>query len=247
MKILTFPTHEELSQHTAQKVFEKIQKGIREHGTFVLGLATGASPKRMYQILLEYLSDKTLNLENFHTFNLDEYYPIKQSHPKSYFQEMYTTFWKPLKEQNPTFEIPNGHIMSGECGNPHLECRIYEHMIKNLGGVDLQILGLGTNGHIGFNEPGSLSDSRTRVIDLALESREANKQYFEGDLEKVPTQGLTMGIETILEAKEIILIITGVGKDEVFHNLKTLSKPTPKIPASFLLTHPNTSLVTDLI
>ena len=246
MNTLTFPTHEELSQKVAELVFESIQKKLGEQGTFILGMATGASPKRMYSVLVELLGSSKLDLSRLHTFNLDEYYPIKQSHPKSYFQEMYTRFWKPLHEKNPTFEIPNGHILSGECGNPNLECRIYEHMIKSLGGIDLQILGLGTNGHIGFNEPGSPADSRTHVIDLAIESREANKIYFDGDLDKVPAQGLTMGIETILEAKEVILMVTGNGKEDVFDKLTHLSSPTSKIPASFLLNHPCARIFTDI-
>lgn len=246
MNIKTFSTHEELSEQSAQYIFEAIQKKIGETGTFVLGLATGASPRLMYQKLIQKLGTSELDLSGLHTFNLDEYYPIRQSHPQSYFQEMYHGFWKPLHDLNQSFEITNGHILNGEAPNPDMECRIYEKMIQKTGGVDLQVLGLGINGHIGFNEPGSEGDSRTRQIDLTPETREANKKYFNDDLEKVPEHGMTMGIGTILESKEIVMIVTGEKKKEVFDKLHKLSKPTSDIPASFLLNHTKTTFYSDL-
>ncbi|MBP9690524.1 glucosamine-6-phosphate deaminase [Candidatus Woesebacteria bacterium] len=245
MNIQQFKTHEELSQASAEYVFQKIKQGIEEKGSFNLGLATGASPKRTYEIVIEKLGESKLDLSNFHTFNLDEYHPMWQGHKRSYFQEMYQCFWKPLNAVCPTFEIPNGHILNGENPKAEFECRIYEKMIQKAGGIDLQILGLGINGHIGFNEPGSVGNSRTRQIDLTAETREANKKYFDDDLEKVPTHGLTMGIETILEAKEIVMIVTGENKKDIFEKMKKLKKPTPKIPASFLLTHPKTAFYSD--
>ncbi|QQS43443.1 glucosamine-6-phosphate deaminase [Candidatus Roizmanbacteria bacterium] len=246
MNIKTFSTHEELSEQSAQYIFEIIQKKIGETGTFVLGLATGASPRLMYQKLIQKLGTSDLDLSGLHTFNLDEYYPIRQGHPQSYFQEMYHGFWKPLHDLNQSFEITNGHILNGEAPNPDMECRIYEKMIQKTGGVDLQVLGLGINGHIGFNEPGSAGDTRTRQIDLTPETREANKKYFGDDLEKVPEHGMTMGIGTILESKEIVMIVTGEKKKEVFEKLQRLSAPTEDIPASFLLNHTKTTFYSDL-
>ncbi len=246
MNIKHFTNHDESSAHVAQYIFDRIQTKIGESGTFVLGLATGASPKLMYQNLVRLLGESELDLSGLHTFNLDEYYPIRQSHPNSYFQEMYRSFWKPLNELNPTFEIPNGHILNGENPKPEFECRIYEKMIEKAGGIDFQVLGLGVNGHIGFNEPGSSGTSRTRMIDLTPETREANKIYFGNDLEKVPTNGLTMGIGTILESKEIVMIVTGEKKRDLFQKLEQRDTPTEEIPASFLLNHPNTTFYSDL-
>lgn len=246
MNIQTFSTHEELSEQAAQYIFDTIQKKIGETGTFVLGLATGASPRLLYQKLVQKLGTSELDLSELHTFNLDEYYRIRQSQPQSYFQEMYHSFWKPLNELNHSFEITNGHILNGEAPKPDLECRIYEKMIQKAGGVDLQVLGIGINGHIGFNEPGSKGDSRTRQIDLTPETREANKKYFGDDLKKVPEHGMTMGIGTILESKEILTIVTGEKKKEVFEKLQQLTAPTADIPASFLINHPNTIFYSDL-
>jgi len=241
-----FTSHEELSQSAAEHIFMQIKQGIGEKGSFVLGLATGASPKRTYEILIKLLGVSELNLENLHTFNLDEYHPMWQGHKRSYFQEMYKCFWKPLNEVNKTFEIPNGHILNGESPKPDLECRIYEKMIERAGGIDLQVLGIGINGHIGFNEPDSEEDSRTRMIDIAEETRESNKQYFEDNLDKVPEHGLTMGIGTILEAREILMIVTGENKKEIFEKLKKLKKPNVSIPASFLLIHQNAVIYSDV-
>jgi glucosamine-6-phosphate deaminase len=137
--------------------------------------------------------------------------------------------------------------LNGENPKAELECRIYEKMIQKAGGIDLQILGLGINGHIGFNEPGSKEDSRTRQIDLTEETREANKKYFDDDLEKVPAHGLTMGIQTILEAKELVLIVTGESKKAVFEKIIKLKKPSRKIPASFLLNHPHVMVYNDIL
>lgn len=246
MNIKQFPNHEELSEAAAEHIFQKIKQGIEEKGSFVLGLATGASPKRMYELLIEKLGHSNLQLSDFHTFNLDEYHPMWQGHKRSYFQEMYNCFWKPLNALNPSFEIPNGHILNGENPKPDLECRIYEKMIEKAGGIDLQVLGLGINGHIGFNEPGSEGDSRTRMIELTQETREANMKYFDDNLEKVPTHGLTMGIGTILEAREIVMIVTGEKKKEIFEELQNLKKTVESNPASFLLEHSSTVFFSDI-
>src|SRR3989344_1172479 len=208
LNINQYSSYDKLSLKSAQFVFEKIQKQIIATGKCNLGLATGKSPKGMYKALIDLLSKSKLDLSNFHTFNLDEYFPIWQNHKNSYFQEMYNSFWKPLHALNPTFEIPNGHILNGETRTPDLECRIYEKMIQKRGGIDIQVLGLGINGHIGFNEPGSEGASRTRVVDLTTATRETNMVCFDNDPEKVPAQGLTMGIGTILEARDIVLIAT---------------------------------------
>lgn len=246
MHILRFKDHETLSQKLASILDARIRETLTTKKSCVLGFASGSSPARTYELLIDRLADPSLNLSALITFNLDEYHPIKQSHPKSYFQETYRMFWRPLTEKNPSFDLTNGHIMNGESQNPGLECRIYEKMIQSVGGIDIQILGLGANGHIGFNEPGTPQDSRTRLIELTESTREANKRFFDNDISKVPTHAMTLGIQSILEAREICLIVTGEAKQPIWNTLKTLTVPTEDIPASFLLDHPNTTCFADL-
>ncbi|MDP4011552.1 MAG: glucosamine-6-phosphate deaminase, partial [Candidatus Roizmanbacteria bacterium] len=198
--------------------------------------------KELYKHLIRLLSVSHLNLSELHTINLDEYYPISQTADQSFFQEMFHEFWQKLHDGNHTFNFAHGHILNGEKDAVE-ECARYEKIIKDLGGIDLQILGLGTNGHIAFNEPGSKETSRTRKIKITEESKKALMKMY-GD---VPEYGLTMGIGTILESKEIVLIATGESKKEVFQKLIKLEKPTSDIPASFLLDHPNTTVYTTLV
>lgn len=240
--IYTYDNYDSLSRTVA----EKIKTQIILHNKFNLGLATGSSAKGVYKELIFQLSGSTIDLTNLQTFNLDEYYPIKQDDPHSYYQEMKDCFWDPLHNANSSFKLKNGHILNGEAKDPVKECRQYEKLIEDVGGIDLQILGLGVNGHIAFNEPGSEGRSKTRKIEIAKSTREANSKYFGGDIEKVPTYGLTMGIGTILEAKKIYLIVTGVAKIPIFKQVLRLSHPTKEIPASFLLAHHDLTIFTDL-
>ncbi|PIZ62487.1 glucosamine-6-phosphate deaminase [Candidatus Roizmanbacteria bacterium CG_4_10_14_0_2_um_filter_39_13] len=242
LNIKNYSSYHDLSLEAAQYIYGKIKPQIRDTGTYNLGLATGNSPKEMYTHLLRLLSVSHLDLSNFHTFNLDEFYPVLQTEDRSFFQEMFHEFWQPLYDGNQTFNFAHGHILNGE-KNDIEECTRYEKLIKELGRIDLQILGLGPNGHIGFNEPDSEVTSRTRKITIAKSSKIALEKTYG----TIPEFGITMGIGTILEAREIVLIATGKSKKEVFQKLIKLEKPTPEIPASFLLNHPNTSVHTDLI
>lgn len=240
LNIKNYSSYHDLSLEAAQYIYGKIKPQIRDTGKFNLGLATGNSPKEMYKHLIRLLSVSHLDLSQFHTLNLDEFYPVSQTEDHSFFQEMFHEFWQPLNEGNNTFNFAHGHILNGEKSDTE-ECKRYENLIKELGGIDLQVLGLGPNGHIGFNEPGSLAGSRTRKITLTQESRTALKKTYK----QTSQYGLTMGIGTILEAKEIVLLVTGDKKKKIFHKLQKLHEPTPDIPASFLLTHPNTTVFTD--
>jgi len=242
LSIKKYASYHNLSLEAAQYVYGKIKQQILDTGKFNLGLATGNSPKEMYKHLIRLLSVSHLDLSNLHTFNLDEFYPLSQTADQSFFQEMFHEFWQPLYDGNQTFNFAHGHILNGE-KNDIEECTRYEKLIKELGRIDLQILGLGPNGHIGFNEPDSEVTSRTRKITIAKSSKIALEKTYG----TIPEFGITMGIGTILEAREIVLIATGKSKKEVFQKLIKLEKPTPEIPASFLLNHPNTSVHTDLI
>lgn len=241
LSIKKYASYHNLSLEAAQYIYGKIKTQLLDTGKFNLGLATGNSPKEMYKHLIRLLSVSHLDLSNFHTFNLDEFYPVLQTEDQSFFQEMFHEFWQPLNEGNSSFNFAHGHILNGEKSDAE-ECERYENLIKELGGIDLQVLGLGPNGHIGFNEPGSSIDSRTRKITITKSSETALKKTYG----TIPEYGLTMGIGTILEAREIVLIVTGESKKEVFQKLIKLEKPTADIPASFLLTHPNTIVFTDL-
>jgi len=241
LPVKNFSSNKNLSLEAAQYVYGKIKEQIREKGKFNLGLATGNSPKKLYKHLLRLLKVSHLDLSQFHTINLDEFYPISQTDDHSFFQEMFHTFWLPLNEANSTFHFDHGHILNGE-KEAGEECVRYEKLIQELGGIDLQILGLGSNGHIGFNEPGSTVDSRTRKTTLTKESCDALAKTYK----ETAAYGLTLGIGTILEAKEIVLLATGETKKKIFQKLQKLEKPTADIPASFLLNHSNTIVFTDL-
>jgi glucosamine-6-phosphate deaminase len=159
---------------------------------------------------------------------------------------MHNTFFKPLHQVNPTFSPENMHLLNGEDPHPEKECTRYENLITEMGGIDLQILGLGVNGHIAFNEPGTGRQSRTRKIQIDDATIKANSRFFNGHENTVPTEALTMGIATILETKEIFLLVHGPEKKTIFEKLKNLETPTEAIPASYLLVHPHVTVFSDL-
>jgi glucosamine-6-phosphate deaminase len=236
-------SYKELSEQVGEYIYSRVSRDLKVNSHFDLGLASGNSPKRAYQEFISFIKGRDLNLSNLHTFNLDEYFPIEKNSKGSFYTEMMQRFWKPLHHANKTFNIAHGHILDGSTTDPDAECARYEKLIKKRGWIDLQILGLGSNGHIAFNEPGSPIDSRTRKITITPESRVALAKTYD----HIPAFGLTMGIGTILEAKEILLIVTGEGKKEVFKKLTSMTEPDPSLPASWLLDHPNVNIYTDIL
>lgn len=245
--IHTTKDYEELSQKSAQEAYNRIKKGLETREKFVLGLATGQSPIGFYQELLNLLRENPLDLSHFYTINLDEYYPISRTSINSYYVEMMNQLWKPLAEITSTFNpSKQAFIANGDTADPIYEAQQYEEKIQNLGGVDLQLLGLGINGHIGFNEPGSEKDSRTRLVMLAQETIEINAQkFFHGDISKVPIKAITMGIGTILEAKEIMMLVSGVKKAEILAETIACKNPSSENPASFLHVHKKVHIFAD--
>jgi len=240
-----FPDYEQLSAAAAQVIVDKMITKLSGNGTFVLGCATGATPEGLYRHLITLLRKQQLDLSRLYTFNLDEYSPIKRSDPQSYYQFMRQHLWEPVHEVNPSFDYQTQVFLpSGEATNTEAECQAYEEKIRRVGGIDIQILGIGINGHIGFNEPGSPRDSRTRMVDLTPSTREVNSRFF-GSLEHVPTHALTMGIASILAAKEILVLASGNAKAPIIQALHVLEEPTEDIPASWLLTHPEVSFYID--
>jgi glucosamine-6-phosphate deaminase len=202
----------------------------------------------MYASLLDlFQKHPALDLSGLITFNLDEYYPVAPSDQHSYRYEMDLRFFHKLQYLNPSFQpVKQTFIPSGEPKDIQQECERYELKIKKYGGIDLQILGIGTNGHIGFNEPPSDNSTRTRLVGLAEETILVNAtKFFDGDKTKMPRQALSMGVGTILEAKEVFLLASGPSKKDIMQRLSDCQETTPDIPASYLLTHAQVSWFVD--
>jgi len=174
---------------------------------FVLGLPTGSSPLCTYQKLIEFFKDGSLSFANVVTFNMDEYVGIPENHPESYHYFMFHNFFKHID-----IKTENVNILNGNAENLEEECQEYERKIAAHGGIDLFLGGIGPDGHIAFNEPGSSLTSRTRIKTLAYDTIVANSRFFGGDLAKVPRMALTVGVGTVMDAREVLIIIIGMKK-----------------------------------
>ena len=204
----------------------------------VLGLATGSTPEQTYRELVNKHISGQNSWSQVRTVNLDEYYGLDRNNPQSYHHYMHVHLFNHV-------DIPecNTLIPDGTTSDPVAEARDYEQKIVALGGIDLWLIGIGSNGHIAFNEPGSSRDSRTRLVRLSNKTISDNSRLFEKKAD-VPTQALTAGIATILEAKKILLIATGKNKSAAIN--AALNNPIgPDCPASFLRLHPNCMFVVD--
>ena len=199
-----------------------------------LGMATGSTPIGMFLKLVE----KGLDFSEVTTFNLDEYYPIRRDNPQSYY-----TFMTEHLYSKVNLKPENIHIPNGETENPAKECQQYDRLIEHSGGLDLQILGVGHNGHIGFNEPGAYLQAFTHVTQLTRKTIEANSRFFDC-IEDVPTQAITMGVATIMKAKRIMLLASGVEKAPVIRALKS-GIIDPQITATILAAHSDVTVVVD--
>jgi len=209
---------------------------IRRNPRIVLGLTTGRTPVTMYKRVVAACSREYHCFRDVVTFNLDEYIGIESTHPGSY-----CTFMKHHLFDHIDIDRANAHIPNGMAADAGAECARYEREIANAGGLDLTFLGLGSNGHIGFNEPGTPFDSRTRVVALTESTRAANAPLFPDG--NVPTHAITMGIGTILESKSIILLASGEKKRPAIERLRS-GDITEDFPASALWRHPNVTVLT---
>lgn len=228
------------SKKVAREIADLIINKQLKNENCVLGLATGSSPITVYKELVNIHRKEKLSFSNVITFNLDEYYPISKKNVESYNTFMFENLFSKVDIPKKNINIPNGELNQDKVVD---YCKKYEEKIKNLGGLDFQILGIGRTGHIGFNEPGSSINSETRLVKLDFITREDASGSFSG-LENVPNEAITMGINTILNAKRIILIAWGEKKKHVI--LKAVEKKiTPNLPASFLQNHNNVSFVLD--
>lgn len=203
-----------------------------------LGLATGSTPVGVYGKLIELYREGVVSFKQASSYNLDEYIGLAENHPKSY-----RTFMNEQLFNHIDILLENTHVPSGNTENPAKAADDYNKLLEAAGQIDLQLLGLGHNGHIGFNEPGDVLQGPTHIVELDARTRQANARFFPS-LDDVPTHAITMGIGSILQAKQILLMAKGADKAEIV--AKALKGPiTTQCPASFLQTHPNVVVVLD--
>lgn len=224
----------------ANEIALLIRKKQQQGLNCVLGLATGSTPEIMYADLIRMYKRGELSFENVITFNLDEYYPMNPNAEQSYHSFMKEQLFDHVDIKPENTHVPDGTVAEEDIQNYG---QLYDRKIAAAGGIDLQILGIGNNGHIGFNEPGSSKESMTRLIALDENTRQANARNF-SSLEEVPHQAITMGIGSILKAKRIILMAWGEKKAEAVK--KSLQEnATEKVPASLLQNHDNCMFILD--
>lgn len=226
-------TYEDMSREAAQIIFD----ALKENEKFSLGLATGSTPEGMYEVLATLINDEKLDLSHLTTFNLDEYVGLDEGDDQSYHYFMNEHLFSKL-------DIPkeNINILDGVASDLNKEVKEYESLIDEVG-IDIQVLGIGRNGHIAFNEPGTSFESLTGKVQLTDETIEDNSRFFEKK-EDVPTEALSMGLKTIMKAKQIILLISGDNKQRA-RELFVSGKVTEDVPASILHNHDNVILITD--
>ena len=226
-------TYEDMSREAAQIIFD----ALKENEKFSLGLATGSTPEGMYDVLATLINDEKLDLSHLTTFNLDEYVGLDEDDDQSYHYFMDKHLFSKL-------DIPkeNINILDGVASDLDKEVKEYESLIDEVG-IDIQVLGIGRNGHIAFNEPGTSFESLTHKVQLTDETIEDNSRFFEKK-EDVPTEALSMGLKTIMKAKQIILLISGDNKQRA-RELFVSGKVSEDVPASILHNHDNVILITD--
>ncbi len=232
MEIIVCKNYQEMSDRAAELVAKQIAKKPNS----VLGLATGSTPEGMYAKLVDMYEAGKLSFSKITSVNLDEYYPLEPTNDQSYRYFMDHKLFDHVDIDKKKTFVPNGLA-----ADPDAEGKAYDEMIKELGGVDLQVLGIGRNGHIGFNEPDEYLIPGTHVTDLTASTIEANARFFDSP-DSVPKKALTMGIGTILAAKKIILMVSGADKKAAVAKLLE-DKITTQCPATMLKLHTDVTLI----
>ena len=234
MRIYKAKDYEEMSRKAAGIVSAQIIM----KPDYVLGLATGSTPVGLYKQLIEWYRNGDLDFSGVRTVNLDEYKGISRENDQSYYYFMHQNLFDHVN-------IPAGntHLPDGMEPDSEKECRRYEELIQSMGSVDLQLLGIGHNGHIGFNEPADAFDKLVHCVNLTQSTIEANKRFF-ASAEEVPRQAYTMGIQTIMRSKKILIIANGEGKADIVRDA-FFGPITPMVPASVLQLHNDVTLVAD--
>lgn len=232
MRVIVVKSPEEMGKEAAAI----IAAGMQAKPHYVLGLATGSTPIPLYRELIRLHKEEDLDFSTTVTFNLDEYIGLPPTHEQSYRYFMDHELFNHVN-----IVKANTHVPDGMTEDVDTHCMIYEAMIEDVGGIDCQVLGIGRNGHIGFNEPGSSLASRTRAVDLTDDTIQANSRFF-ASIDEVPKRAITMGIGTILEAEKIIMLASGAGKANAV--AAALEGPVSvRCPASALQLHPDVTFV----
>ncbi|MEA1904979.1 MAG: glucosamine-6-phosphate deaminase [Candidatus Hadarchaeota archaeon] len=234
MKILVAKDYNEMSRKAAGLIAD----AIKNKPNLILGLATGSTPMGCYRELIRMHKGEGLDFSRIVTFNIDEYIGLLPTHPQSYRYFMDENLFNHVNTR-----IENTHVPDGSTDDPQKTCDEFEELIKASGGIDLQLLGIGANGHIAFNEPSSPFDSRTRVVDLSEQTIKDNARFFKS-IDEVPRQAISIGMGTIMEEREIILLANGEKKADAV--AKSVEGPiTTDVPASVLQKHPNCTFIID--
>ncbi|OCT50196.1 Glucosamine-6-phosphate isomerase [Cladophialophora carrionii] len=208
MRLIVRDTAEGASKYVARYILQRINRACpSKQNPFVLGLPTGTSPLGIYACLIDFFKKGLVSFQHVVTFNMDEYVGIPRDHPQSYHSFMFQHFFDHI-DINPE----NIHILNGNAPDLQAECRAFEEAIVRAGGIDLFLGGMGADGHIAFNEPGSSLASRTRVKTLARDTIRANSRFFGDDESQVPIRALTVGVQTVMDAREVVIIATGIHK-----------------------------------
>jgi glucosamine-6-phosphate deaminase len=241
MKVIIRDTATAASDYIAGHIIHQINtfEPSESHPKYVLGLPTGSSPEKIYAALVSAHRAGHVSFANVITFNMDEYVGLPEDHPESYHSFMYKHFFAHID-----IDPSNVNILNGNAPNLVAECANYEKKILAAGGIDLFLGGIGPDGHIAFNEPGSSLASRTRIKTLAEETIRANSRFFNNDLHQVPKQALTVGVGTVMDAREVVLIVLGATKALAL--VKTIEGGVSQMwTASCLQMHPNAMIVCD--
>lgn len=220
------------------KAAELIVQSIKKNPAISMGLATGATPVGVYKRLVNDHKKNNTSYDQLSAYNLDEYIGLQKSDINSYHYFMYNNLFKHIN-----INKNNCHLPDGMAADLYKECSRYESMINSIGGVDIQLLGLGENGHIGFNEPGTAFSSVTHLVKLEEKTRKVNGRFFQS-FKDVPAHAITMGISTILRSKQIILLVSGKNKSLALAECLN-GKISPKLPASALQLHGNVKIIAD--
>lgn len=234
MRLIITKNYEEMSKVAAGEM----AKDIRNNPKIILGLATGGTPIGMYKELIRMYNEEGLDFSKVTSINLDEYVGLEGEHDQSYRYFMNKNLFDHINIDKENTFVPNGLAK-----NIEEECTLYDSRIQNIGGIDLQLLGLGSNGHIGFNEPGESLSVGTHLTDLKESTIEANARFFDS-IDSVPKKAITMGLGGIMKAKKIIVIASGEGKAKVIKEMMS-GKITTEVPATMLQMHRDVLLIVD--
>ena len=234
MNIIICNNYNEMSLTAANLLANEINK----KNNLTIGLATGSTPIGLYKNLIEMHKKELINFSETKTFNLDEYYGLEKTHPQSYYNFMRENLFNHIN-----INLDNTNIPSGTASDIEKECIEYDRLIQDNGGIDVQILGIGSNGHIAFNEPSDTFKMGTYLVDLTESTINANSRFF-NSIEDVPTKAITMGIGSIFKAKKIILLASGKNKAQAIYNT-IYGDINPQVPSSILKLHPDVTLIID--